>query len=67
MVSLEDLGVIDLSEMRGDVTGGQTAGIQRQHDLIDAGQPTLPHRHDHRLEAAIPIPRHRNLDVTGVG
>jgi hypothetical protein len=40
-----DLGVIDVSEMRRDVAGGQPAGIQRQNDLIDAGQPALPLGH----------------------
>jgi hypothetical protein len=42
---LGDLGVIDLPEMRRNVAGGQTAGIQRQHDLIDVGQPPLPLGH----------------------
>jgi hypothetical protein len=64
---LGDLGVIDLPEMRRDVAGGQTAGMQRQHDLIDAGQPPLPLGHDHRLEAAVAIPRHLDGDLTRVG
>jgi hypothetical protein len=67
MVSLKDLGVIDFGEMRADVAGGQPAGIQRQHDLIDAGQPPLPLGHDHRLEAAVAVPRHVDGDLTGVG
>jgi hypothetical protein len=67
MVSLKDLGVIDLPEMRRDVAGGQTAGIQRQNDLIDAGQPALPLGHDHRLEAAVAVPRHLDGDLTRVG
>jgi hypothetical protein len=53
--------------MRRDVTGGQPAGIQRQNDLIDAGQPALPLRHNHRLEAALAIPGHRDGDLTRVG
>jgi hypothetical protein len=51
----------------GDIPGGQTAGIQRQHDLINAGQPALPFGHDHRLEAAISVPRHLDVDLTGIG
>ena len=53
--------------MRGDVAGGQTAGIQRQNDLIDVGQPPLPLRHDHRLEVALTIPGHFDGDLTRVG
>jgi len=53
--------------MRRDVAGGQPAGIQRQHNLINAGQPALPLGHDHRLEAAVAIPRHFDRDLTGVG
>jgi hypothetical protein len=64
---LGDLRVIDLREMCGDVAGGQPAGIQRQHDLIDAGQPPLPLGHDHRREAAVTVPRHIDGDLTGVG
>ncbi len=50
-----------------DVAGGQTAGIQRQHDLIDAGQSPLPLGHDHRLEAAVAVPRYVDGDLTRVG
>jgi hypothetical protein len=53
--------------MRRDVAGGQTAGIQRQNDLIDAGQPPLPLGHDHRLEAAVAVPRYLHGDLTRVG
>ena len=53
--------------MRRDVAGGQTAGIQRQNDLIDAGQPALPFGHDHRLEAAVAVPRYLDGDLTRVG
>ena len=33
MVSLDDLGAVDLGEVRGDLPGRQPAGGQRQHDL----------------------------------
>ena len=50
-----------LGEVRGDLTGGQPAGGQRQHDLVDPAQPLLPLAHNGRIEAALPIPRHLDL------
>jgi hypothetical protein len=45
-----------------DLPGGQPARGQRQHDLVDAIQAALPLPHDRRLEAAISITGHLNLD-----
>ena len=53
--------------MRRDLAGGQAAGGQRQHDLVDAVQPPLPLAHDLRVEAAIPVPRDLDLDRTDLG
>jgi hypothetical protein len=64
---LGHLGVPNLGEVRGDVAGGQPPGIQRQHNLIDAGQPPLPLGHDHRLKGAVPVPRHLDINLTGIG
>ena len=36
-----------------------------EHDLIDPGQPALPLLHDHRLEGAVPVPGHLDLDLPG--
>lgn len=36
--------------MGADLAGGQSFGVQRQHDLIDPGQPALPFLDDLRLE-----------------
>ena len=52
-------GAVDLREVRADLPGRQALGIQRQHDLIDAGQPPLPLAHDLRLERARPGPAAR--------
>jgi hypothetical protein len=41
--------------VRADLPGGQALGIQRQHDLIDPGQPPLPLLDDLRLERALPV------------
>jgi hypothetical protein len=62
-----DLRAVDLGEVRRDLAGGQAAGGQRQHDLVDAAQPPLPRAHDLRVEAAIPVPRDLDLDRTDLG
>ena len=51
-VSLRHRGAVDLGEVRRDLPGGQAAGGQRQHDLIDPGQPPLPLLHNLRLNVA---------------
>ena len=47
--------------------GGQPPSCQRQHDLVDAVQPALPLAHDLRLEAAVPVARHLDLDRADLG
>ncbi len=49
---------VDLGEVRADLAGRQALGIQRQHDLIDPGQPPLPLLDDLRLERAVPVAGH---------
>jgi hypothetical protein len=34
---------------------------KRDDHVLDPGQPPLPFRHDFRLEAGIPVPRHRDF------
>jgi hypothetical protein len=53
--------------VRRDVAGGHAARGQRQHDLIDAIQTPMPLAHDRRLERAIPITRHLDLDRADLG
>ena len=43
----------DLLEVRADLPGRQTLGVQGQDNLIDIGQPALPLPDDHRLEYAV--------------
>ena len=57
---------VDLGEVRTDLPGRQTLGIQRQHDLIDTVQPPLPFAHDLRLERAGTISRRLDLDRAAV-
>ncbi|GGL36614.1 hypothetical protein GCM10012283_18820 [Phycicoccus endophyticus] len=65
-LSLADRGTVDLGEVRADLPGGQAPGGQRQHDRVDIGQAALALPDDHWLEAALPVPRHLDLDWAGV-
>jgi hypothetical protein len=47
--------------MRGDLSGGQVLGAQRDHHAVDALQTALPLAHGGRLEAAVPVAGHRDL------
>ena len=49
--------------MRGDLPSGQALGRQRQHNLIDPGQPPRPFPDDLQLERPVPIPRHLDPDL----
>jgi hypothetical protein len=62
-----DLGPVDLLEVRGDFPRGQPPGGQREDDLLDPVQTPFPFGHDHRLERAVPIPGHLNLDRADLG
>jgi hypothetical protein len=53
--------------VRGDLTGRQALGRQRDHQLVDAGEPRLPLRNDLRLERALTVPGHRDLDLADLG
>src|SRR5512133_1234561 len=58
-------GAVDLGEVRGDLAGGQALGIEREHDLIDAAQPSLPLLDYLWFEAAGTIARHLDIDLPG--
>ena len=53
--------------MRGDLTGRQSLCRQRQDDLIDTGQPTLTLLDDLRIERAVGVPGHLDLDRPDLG
>jgi len=55
---LAHLRAVDLGEVRADLARGQALGIQRQHDLIDPGQPPLPFPGDLRPGRAMPVAGH---------
>ncbi len=55
-------GAVDLLEVRRHLAGSQALRDQRQHDRVDPSEPSLPLLHDHRVEGAVPIPRHLDLD-----
>ena len=62
-----DLGPIDLLKVCRDLPGGQAAGREGEHDLINPVQTPLALGHDHRLEGPIPIPWHLNLHRADFG
>jgi hypothetical protein len=47
--------------------GGQALRRQRDDQLVHPGQPPLPLGHDPRLEAAVAVARHVDLDRPNVG
>jgi hypothetical protein len=53
---------VDVGEMGADLPGGQPAGVQGKHHLVDIGQPSLPFLDDLRLEGARPVSRDLDLD-----
>src|SRR6195952_3890620 len=67
IVSLETKAGVDLGEVRRDLTGGQAAGGQREHDLVDPVQAPLALLDDHRLEARVPVTRHLDLHRPDLG
>ena len=62
--TLGDARTVYFREMRRDLTCGQSTRIQRQHHRVDITQSTLTLLHHHRVEAAVPISRHLDLDRT---
>gem|GEM_PF-3764028 len=60
-------GAVDVIEVRCDLTGGQPTGSQREDDLVDPVQPTLPFAHDLGLKRPLTIPRHVDLHGTDLG
>ena len=60
-------GPVDVIEMRGDLAGRESLGGQRQYDLVDTGQPSLALLDDHRIEGAVGVPRHLDLDRADLG
>jgi hypothetical protein len=64
---LRHLRAVNLAQVRGDLTVSEPLRRQRDHQIIDSGQPSLALRHDHRLEAGLPVPRHLNLNRPRLG
>jgi hypothetical protein len=58
---------VDIGEVRGDLTGGQSLCRQRQDDLVDTGQPALAFLDDLRVEAAVGVAGHLDLDRPDLG
>jgi hypothetical protein len=53
--------------MRGDLPGRQALGAQRDHHRIDALQAALAFADRGRLEGALPVPGHVDLDRADLG
>jgi hypothetical protein len=64
---LGDLGAVDLGQVRGDLPMGQPFRGQGNDHVVDSGEPPLPFGDDFRVEAGIPVPRHRNLHRARLG
>jgi hypothetical protein len=62
---LGDRGAVHLVEVRGDLPGGQALGEQADRDRVHVRQAPLSLLHDHRLERARPVPRHRDAHLPG--
>jgi hypothetical protein len=50
-----------------DVTDGHAARVERDDLLVEAREPPLPLLHQDRLEAAITVARHLDVDVADLG
>jgi len=64
---LAEVHSIGLIEERLDLTCRQTPRRQREHGIVDPGQPPLSLLHDDRLEAALPVAGHLDLDRADLG
>ncbi|GGT84747.1 hypothetical protein GCM10010289_00330 [Streptomyces violascens] len=58
---LGHLGAVDLGQVRGYLAVGEPLRGQREHHLVDAGQPALTLLDDLRLERAGHVPGHPHL------
>src|SRR5690606_4463038 len=58
---------VDILKVCRDLAGGQSFVAEREHDLVDAGQPPLPFAHDLRLETRVGVPRDVDLDRADLG
>jgi hypothetical protein len=54
-------------KVRGDLTGRQAPRRQRQHELVDPVQASLPLADDRRIEGAVPVPGHIDLHRPDLG
>ena len=50
-----------------DFPGREPLRAQRQHDLVNTGQPALPLLHDLRIERRAGVPRHVDLHRPDLG
>ena len=65
---LGDRRPVDLGEVRRDLPGRQTLGVQREHHLIDPGQPPLALLDDLGFKRRGLVPRHVDLNgACGLG
>jgi hypothetical protein len=60
------LDLIDLLQVPLDLARRHPPRVQRDHLLVEARQPPLALRHQLRLEAALAVPGHLDLDLTRV-
>src|SRR3954467_5914318 len=59
---LADADAVDPGEVRVDLARRQALGIQQHHPRVHIGQPSLPLADNDRVEGAVPVTRHLDLD-----
>jgi hypothetical protein len=67
MVSLRDLGAVDLAQVLGDLAGREPFGVEGEDRLVEAVQAPLVLGHDHRSEVTGAVARHLDGDRSDVG
>ena len=55
-------GAVDVGEMAEISPVVNPLAYRREHDLVDVAEPALPLAHELRLEGAVAVPRHLDLD-----
>jgi hypothetical protein len=61
------LGAIDIGQVVGDIAGRHALRIQRQHRVVEPGQPPRVLGHHDRAERADPVSRHVDPHLADIG
>jgi hypothetical protein len=61
-----DLDPVKLLQVSLDLANREPPGVKADDPIVEPVEPGLPLRHDLRLEAAVAVARHRDLDRTAI-